>query len=764
MAKDSRLTEIFRQELKKDKGLMSAFLAAAGERGKERSDIRNILPKSGISGAIAERMFGKSYRASSKNTDSKVERTSGDITSSKYLPGMAKDMNLMRLNMQKLVTLAGGKPSKTVSTGLLKGKDTKIAEKKESGGMLGTAGNMLNGAASMAGGALNGIGKLGGGILSMGGSMLGGIASGIGNIGGSILGGLTGILGSLGGGFLKILGGLVSFGLPGMLIALGAGSLISAIFTSFDFKSLGGIFTDTFDGITKVLQDFFGVNKEGNKDKSFIRLIAETLDEKFETTKFTESLDYIGKKLRSITDTLEVQIRSVYVTIQNHAKAAFETFADIMLAVGSDIKGITTKWFDDNMIKIYTLVGTLIGGVIGSIIPKVGTAIGATIGGTLGAATAFTIQKEQSGGENDRIALENIQKRLDDKSAPGTREFDEKRVIELKKRIADRDATYESNKLESMRKQGLGNTFNTHLASEYEKNPLPTSPTKIPGSNVSGTGGSYNDRIARGESGGKYDTIFGKAGGAMINGKLVTENTIAEVVAWQKSMAGTNEQAAGKYQFMNVDAAAKSAGLSSGDLFNGINQEKMQAAYTAANKKSLRAAGLPDTDEYASMAHAVGVGGIQALLKAQQAGEGGTLSAADAFLKYGTFKGAQSTWAVGSNARKTNNQLNAYVDDTIAKLSNKVNGTQNLASNKVVPVTPNPDVPKLSIAQQMGEALGTEMNSLLQFVGKSIDSMNKNMTATASSSSGGQGNISAYNDKAFELFFNATVQSTVNPS
>ena len=229
-------------------------------------------------------------------------------------------------------------------------------------------------------------------------------------------------------------------------------------------------------------------------------------------------------------------------------------------------------------------------------------------------------------------------------------------------------------------------------------------------------------------------------------------------------MAGTNEQAAGKYQFMNVDAAAKSAGLSSGDLFNGINQEKMQAAYTAANKKSLRAAGLPDTDEYASMAHAVGVGGIQALLKAQQAGEGGTLSAADAFLKYGTFKGAQSTWAVGSNARKTNNQLNAYVDDTIAKLSNKVNGTQNLASNKVVPVTPKPDVPKLSIAQQMGEALGTEMNSLLQFVGKSIDSLNKNMTATASSSSGGQGNISAYNDKAFELFFNATVQSTVNPS
>jgi hypothetical protein len=68
-------------------------------------------------------MFGKPYRAGSK--DSKVERT-GDISSSKYIPGMAKDMNLMRLNMQKMVTIWGGKPSKSVSTNMLKGKETKI--------------------------------------------------------------------------------------------------------------------------------------------------------------------------------------------------------------------------------------------------------------------------------------------------------------------------------------------------------------------------------------------------------------------------------------------------------------------------------------------------------------------------------------------------------------------------------------------------------------------------------------------------------------
>ena len=82
MAKDSRLVDIFRQELKKDKGIMGAFLSAASERGKEKSDIKNILPKSGFSGAIAEKMFGKSYRYGSKKDESRVERVGGDIASS----------------------------------------------------------------------------------------------------------------------------------------------------------------------------------------------------------------------------------------------------------------------------------------------------------------------------------------------------------------------------------------------------------------------------------------------------------------------------------------------------------------------------------------------------------------------------------------------------------------------------------------------------------------------------------------------------------
>lgn len=232
MAKESRLAEIFRQELKKDKGLMAAFLTGAGERAKEKSDFRNYLPKSGITGAITERMFGKPYRAgsSNKNKDSKVERT-GDISSSKYIPGMAKDMNLMRLNMQKMVTIWGGKPSKSVSTNMLKGTDTKIASKeaKEDSGSSG-------------GGLLGGLGSLGGGLMSLGGSLFSGIAS----VFGGIASGVGGILGGLG----KVFSGA---GLIGLIAMAGIGWLISELFTNVDFSG----FSDTFSNIAKTFKDLF---------------------------------------------------------------------------------------------------------------------------------------------------------------------------------------------------------------------------------------------------------------------------------------------------------------------------------------------------------------------------------------------------------------------------------------------------------------------------------------------------------------------------
>lgn len=130
--KDSRFAQIYRQELAKNKGFMGAFASTGGARAKEMLDLRRyFLPESGVSGAVAQRVFGKSYRygmgreairtagptssVSEKVVSEKLTRidinTKITAKNSVVLPAMARDMNLMRLNMQKMVTLSGGKAS-----------------------------------------------------------------------------------------------------------------------------------------------------------------------------------------------------------------------------------------------------------------------------------------------------------------------------------------------------------------------------------------------------------------------------------------------------------------------------------------------------------------------------------------------------------------------------------------------------------------------------------------------------------------------------
>jgi hypothetical protein len=273
MAKDSRLVDIFRQELKKDKGMMGAFLSAASERGKEKTDIKNILPKSGFSGAIAERMFGKSYRYGSKKDDSKVERVGGDIASSKYLPGMAKDMNLMRLNMQKLVTLAGGKPAKTPSTTLLKGKTPTVAERKDAD----SGGGIMGGIGNIAGGILGGIGSLAGGILSIGGSIISGISS---------------MIGGIAGGLFSIIGGAMSaMGPLGLILAAGAGFILYGLAQSIDFDKIKTQFGNIYNDITGSIKKFFGI-EDGDTFGQKAEKVAGKADDKFGGSFFKDSLNF----------------------------------------------------------------------------------------------------------------------------------------------------------------------------------------------------------------------------------------------------------------------------------------------------------------------------------------------------------------------------------------------------------------------------------------------------------------------------------------
>ena len=161
---DSRLADIYRKELK-SKGLLGAFVSASGARIKEKTDIRNMLPQTGISGAAFEKMFGKKYRYGaskddvrstrgggsdsdvSKSMEEKLTRIGVDMKimakNSVVLPAMARDMNVMRLNMQKMVKLAGGSPTKSADMFFKRASDRETQYesqyKRTSGGISPTA-------------------------------------------------------------------------------------------------------------------------------------------------------------------------------------------------------------------------------------------------------------------------------------------------------------------------------------------------------------------------------------------------------------------------------------------------------------------------------------------------------------------------------------------------------------------------------------------------------------------------------------------------
>ena len=290
-------------------------------------------------------------------------------------------------------------------------------------------------------------------------------------------------------------------------------------------------------------------------------------------------------------------------------------------------------------------------------------------------------------------------------------------------------------------------------------NPTNTKPTPV-------SSGNYADRIAGRESGGNYDTIFGSKPGtvATINEKPVSENTIGEVITWQQSeiKKKTNKQAAGKYQFMNVAEAARLAGLGSNELFNGPNQEKMMASYTADNARQLRNEGLPDTEEYLSMAHAVGAKGARKLIDAQNAGLGGET--------------ANKILGHTGAAAATNPQLDKSVDSVVASLKgggpmgHGASGTM-LAKNKSdttlasAPTSSSPKVPSLMPTMPIFGDMLMGATSDLSDTMRMIEGLVNNVTnitnnSTQSSSGGGQqpqGNLpSVYDDIFLNLFQRVT--------
>lgn len=400
--KESRLAEILREELKAGKGLANALSTAQKERAKERADLRRLFPQQGVLGQVMQSMLGKGYKYKAPlSADEKRDQTTKAITTTAIkvtakntavLPAMARDMNIMKRNMQELVHIWGGRKATRAESGYLKvaqQKKTAPSSGKQGSGapssVMGQVANGLFGAASfaadLAGGLVKGIVSVLGTGLKIGGGLLLGAAS----IFGSLFSGIIGIGGGLIGGIFKGLASAVSgMGLFGLIALAGAGFLVYQL-----SKSISGSlnFEELQKGIVESFQKLFGKDKDG---KGPLDRIAKRLDEFFETNKFTENLTRATNL-----------VQNTFNTIMSHGIAAAKTLGDVMSTIGQDLVSFSKKWMYEQTENIYVLMGATIGAVLGSTMGSVG----AIVGGVLGKKAAEEMFKIRS-KDTSRISKE----------------------------------------------------------------------------------------------------------------------------------------------------------------------------------------------------------------------------------------------------------------------------------------------------------------------------------------------------------------------
>jgi hypothetical protein len=154
----SRLATILQNEYK-SKGIVGGAFSALGKRSLEKLDIRNALfGGSGLGSVIGQKIFGKGYSATRKTGASGVQSVSElsqnlnssvleeininsriSAKNSVVLPSMARDMNLMRMNIIKLVKLQGGTPSMKADMFFNRAKEREDAYERQFGKKTPTA-------------------------------------------------------------------------------------------------------------------------------------------------------------------------------------------------------------------------------------------------------------------------------------------------------------------------------------------------------------------------------------------------------------------------------------------------------------------------------------------------------------------------------------------------------------------------------------------------------------------------------------------------
>jgi hypothetical protein len=391
--KRGRFEEIYRQKTASGEGTFSSLSSASSERAKERSDLRRLFPKSGILGAMLESSFGKAYKYSDKggkggkgagvsaNTSSLDDKslnvirinTSIMAKNSMVLPGMARDMNIMRQNIVKITKKTVGTAATRADAQFLKSKERESSYESALDKPEKTKKTTSSAPTS----------KSNQGLFS---AIFGGLGAPFGTTG-AIIGSIFSGLGTVVGGAFSILKGIASslgvLGMGGIVLSIVAGSLVSAMFNNLDFNKFGAQFADVGNSIARSISSFFGIKETDNKDgPSVFKQVADYLDNAFNTTGFNDGLAFIIKQWKNLADEISYQIAKLYNNIMINVTASFMAVGDIFVGIGKDIKAIFYKWLDDNTVGLYTVIGAAVGGSLrGPAGATAGAAAGALYGG-----------------------------------------------------------------------------------------------------------------------------------------------------------------------------------------------------------------------------------------------------------------------------------------------------------------------------------------------------------------------------------------------
>jgi murein DD-endopeptidase MepM/ murein hydrolase activator NlpD len=321
-----------------------------------------ISPKSDKKTSSVESISSSTVRVLSKN--------------SMFLPVIAKEMNIMRQNIQLMVKRQGLIPKNKSDSSLTStGQTSSVPSATKSGKSKG--------------------------------SFFGGSSDSEDNSGdkSSMFSGM---------GVLRLLskGRLL---LPALIGLLSAGYLTSVLYRALPFRKIASDFTKIFNDALSGMAQFFGLDGflgdtiekirkffGMKEDEGFLDVIARKLDETFKTTFFSANLNRAGNLIRNAAEDTVIFLKNAYATIMKYVSATMMTTADLMDALARDVKNYLLIWLDSNRLELYTVIGGVLGAILGSIVGSVGALAGGAIGAAYGKQRA-----EHDENEKNKIIAQN---------------------------------------------------------------------------------------------------------------------------------------------------------------------------------------------------------------------------------------------------------------------------------------------------------------------------------------------------------------------